>query len=269
MKNLLALSILFSITFISCNKGKNPGENTKETDEQIINKTAHFPLDSIKVNDSLQIVKNLSVGFQSTMLIFPTIKNKTLLDSIYAPQDICLETYSKASLTQALNEKKQEFFKEQKESLVNFKPEFAQNWNNNSDMKLFLRDNGFLTIQYSVDGYTGGAHGFYNETYKVFDLKNNRTVQLTDIVSNEDSKIWNPVLMDNFTHNDGDKGQVEMLLVKQIPLNNNFYFDKENLYFLYNQYEITAYAAGTVLIKIPLSDIKPLLTDEFKSRQNL
>ena len=75
--------------------------------------------------------------------------------------------------------------------------------------------------------------------------------------------------MDNFIQNDGDKGQVEMLLVKKIPLSNNFYFDDENLYFLYNQYEITAYAAGTVLIKIPFSDIKPLLTDAFKNRQNL
>ena len=45
-----------------------------------------------------------------------------------------------------------------------------------------------------------------------------------------------------------------------------FYFDKENLYFLYNQYEITAYAAGPVLIKIPFSDIKLMVKPEFLKR---
>jgi hypothetical protein len=72
--------------------------------------------------------------------------------------------------------------------------------------------------------------------------------------------------MDNFLKNDAGKGQSEMLLVKEISPNNNFYFDKENLYFLYNQYEITAYAAGPVLIKIPFSDIKLMVKPEFLKR---
>ena len=75
--------------------------------------------------------------------------------------------------------------------------------------------------------------------------------------------------MNNFLNGDLENGQAEMLLVKEIPLNNNFYFDQENLYFLYNQYEITAYAAGTVLIKIPFTEIKPLLTPEFKASLKL
>ncbi|QOW09275.1 DUF3298 domain-containing protein [Kaistella flava (ex Peng et al. 2021)] len=268
MKNFLALSILFSIAFVSCDKTKTSAESLKDKGEQIT-KADHFSADSIKVNDSLKIDKNLTLHFQSKILAFPTIKNKALLDSIYAPKKIHLADYSKTNLTAALDQKKQEFFDEEKESLKDYKPEFAQNWDNNSHMKVFSKENDFLTIQYTGDGYTGGAHGYYYENYKVFDLKNNKTVHLEDIVSNQDSKIWNPILMDNFTQNDGDKGQVEMLLVNEIPLNNNFYFDKEYLYFLYNQYEITAYAAGTVLIKIPLSDIKPLLADEFIRRQGL
>ena len=72
--------------------------------------------------------------------------------------------------------------------------------------------------------------------------------------------------MDNFLKNDAGKGQSEMLLVKEISPNNNFYLDKENLYFLYNQYEITAYAAGPVLIKIPFSDIKLMVKPEFLKR---
>ena len=269
MKNILVLSLLILVAFVSCEKGKTATESTTEASTETLNNAKSFSVDSIKVNDSLKIDKNLTVAFQSTILVFPTIKNKVLLDSIYAPEEIRLEEYSKVNLTEALNKKKKDYDDEQKASLKDYTPEFAQNWYRNSDMKMFSHVNDFLTVQYSGDGYTGGAHGYYFENYKVFDLKNNKTVQLSDIALDQNSKLWNKILMDNFIQNDGDRGQVEMLLVDKIPLNNNFYFDKENLYFLYNQYEITAYAAGPVLIKIPLSDIKPLLTDEFINRQGL
>ena len=268
MKNIVALSIIISFAFGSCDKQNNVPGNSTETSSSG-SKVGKFLVDSINLNDSLKVDKNLTASFQSKVLVFPTIKNKALLDSIYAPKDILLENYSKANLTTALNKKKTEYYDEQKETLKDYKPEFAQNWNNHSDMKVISNENQFLTLQYTGDGYTGGAHGYYFENYKVFDLKNNKTVQLADVVSNQDSVLWDKILMDNFLKNDSENGQAEMLLVDQIPLNNNFYFDKENLYFLYNQYEITAYAAGPVLIKIPLSDIKPLLTEDFINRQEL
>ncbi len=267
MKNFLAISILLAITFISCDKGKTTEETSTETAP--MNKVENFSVDSLKVNDSLEIDKNLSVSFKSKVLFFHTVKDKALLDSIFAPEKIHLEEYSRENLTAVLNQKKKEFYDEQKEGLKDWKPDFKQNWNRNSDMNVFSNENDFMTIQYTSDSYTGGAHGYYYETYKVFDLKNKKTVQLTDVATDIDSKIWDKILMDNFLQNDSENGQAEMLLVKEIPLNNNFYFDKEYLYFLYNQYEITAYAAGPVLIKIPFSDIKPFLTAEFIKRQGL
>ena len=269
MKNFLTLSILLSLTVMSCEKGKSTTETSTEMGEQMTTKTDKLPVDSIKVEDSLKVDKNLTVNFESKLLVFPTLKNKSILDSIYGSNQIHLDEYSKANLAESLKKKQSEFYDQQKEALTNWKPEFAQNWYSNSNMKMISNDNDFLTIQYTQDGYTGGAHGYYNEFYKVFDLKNNKTVQLSEIITNKDSALWQPILMDNFIKNDAGKGQAEMLLVKEIPINDNFYFDKENLYFLYNQYEITAYAAGPVLIKIPLSDIKPLLTDDFLKRQNL
>lgn len=76
---------------------------------------------------------------------------------------------------------------------------------------------------------------------------------------------WNKILMKNFKNPD----QKEMLLVDKIPVNNNFYFDSQNITFVYNQYEITAYAAGVVEISIPFSELKPYLKPEFISRNNI
>lgn len=269
MKNLIAISIFISLGLVSCTKEKNTEKSTDPSSATIVNTSENWSVDSIQVKDSLKVDKNLTLGFESKLLVFKSIGNKTLLDSIYAPQHIQLAQYSKTKLGEALNGKKTAYYKEQKKSLKDFTPNFPQNWINNSDMKVFSKENDFLTIQYTGEGYTGGAHGYYYENYKVFDLKNNTTVQLTEVVSKTDSSLWDKILMDNFLQNDASKEQAEMLLVKDIPLNNNFYFDKEFLYFLYNQYEITAYAAGTVLIKIPLSDIKPLLTKTFIERQGL
>ncbi|MBU8881902.1 RsiV family protein [Kaistella sp. DKR-2] len=269
MKNITALSSLFILLFLSCTKPEKSTSVQAEKTETNKAVTNVFDTDSVKIHDSLKIDRNLTAAFQSTVLFFPNLKNKTLLDSIYSTANIKLKAYSKASLLAELNLQKQTFYEGTKESLQDWKPDFKQTWNQTSDMKLFSTLNDYMTLQYTSSGYTGGAHGYYNELYKVFDVKNNRTIQLTDVLKVRDAKIWGRILMDHFLKNDLEKGQAKMLLVKEIPLNNNFYFDKEHLFFLYNQYEIAAYAAGPVLIKIPFSEIKPFLNADFRNKMNL
>ena len=59
------------------------------------------------------------------------------------------------------------------------------------------------------------------------------------------------------------------MLVDKIELNNNFYFDQNKITFVYNQYEITAYAAGVVYITLNFKDIKEQLKPEFISRYKI
>ena len=132
-------------------------------------------------------------------------------------------------------------------------------------MKVFSNQNDILTISYENDGFSGGAHGYYNILFKNFDLKTNAVIQLSDIFKDINKVDWNKILMKNFKNPD----QKEMLLVDKIPVNNNFYFDSQNITFVYNQYEITAYAAGVVGISIPFSELKPYLKPEFISRNNI
>lgn len=269
MKNFFTISTLLLLFLISCNQEKKSVKSSSQMTENTVSAPEKFTTDSIKVDDSLKIDKNLTVAFKSKLLVFPQIKDSILLDSIYAKEQIHASNYSKANLIKELQAKKNQFYQETKDGLKDYKPDFKQTWSNNSDMNIFSNKNDLLTIKYSGDGFTGGAHGYYYEFYKVFDLKNNKTLHLSDILSEQNPKIWSRILMDNFLKNDLEKGQAEMLLVKEIPLNENFYLGDNYLYFLYNQYEITAYAAGPVLIKVPFSAIKPLLKSEFKTRLGL
>ncbi|WP_226064948.1 DUF3298 and DUF4163 domain-containing protein [Kaistella polysaccharea] len=266
MRNFIVFSFSAFIFLMGCNQKKTINTDLNAEIAPLNDSIASFVIDSVAVQDSVKITENLTAAFHSKMLVFPSLSNKRVLDSIYSVENIHLNSYSAENITDSLKAKKDKFFRDTKESIKEWNPDFKQTWTNNSNMKLFSNTNGFLTIKYTGDGFTGGAHGYYYEKYKVFDLKKNTTLQLSDILKNQNAEIWGRILMDHFLKNDLGKGQSEMLLVKEIPLNTNFYFDENNLFFLYNQYEIIAYAAGPVLIKIPLSDIKPFLNAEFKKR---
>lgn len=269
MKKNLALTSAAFLAFFNCTKTEKQISESSVKPHSLEVSTPIFTIDSVKVNDSLKVDENLTTAFQSKVLVFPNISNKTVLDSIYSPINIKLESYAKDQISEALKKQQNDFYKSSEKILEEWKPDVKQTWEQNSNMKLFSTLENFITIQYTSNGYTGGAHGYYNEIYKVFDVKTNKTIQRSDILKVQDPKIWSRILMDHFLKNDLEKGQAEMLLVKEIPLNSNFYFDKDHLYFLYNQYEIAAYAAGPVLIKIPFSEIKPFLNDEFKTKLKL
>ena len=40
----------------------------------------------------------------------------------------------------------------------------------------------FSLFLYENDGFSGGAHGYYNILFKNFDLKTNAVIQLSDIL---------------------------------------------------------------------------------------
>jgi hypothetical protein len=257
MKKSIISTCVFIMLF-SCQKNTINENNTKDTEKLELQK---FTIDSVKVADSSAIYNNLTISFAQQLLVFREIKDKVLLDSIYKPAVIFATDFDKKSLQNILNHKAKEHFVTTKRE-NDFVPEAKQTWDQESKMKLISNTNNILTISYSIGGYTGGAHGFYNETYKVFDLENNKVIHQEDIFNNTKDTRWSTILMNHFNNKD----QKEMLLEKNIPLNNNFFFDKDKITFVYNQYEITAYAAGVVYISIPFKEIEKELTLNFKEK---
>ena len=261
--NTVGLALLLGI-FCSCSKTESPKiSKTDQTKEVVVAEKLPFTVDSIKVEDSLKISSTLTSGFKSKILIFPSITDKALLDSIYVNTGIRTNNYSKESLLKELDKLKLAQFDSTKVESKDYMPEYKQTWNNVNDMMVVSRDKDFLTLKYTNYKDTGGAHGYEAQTLKVFDLKNNKTVQLQDIAS--ENIDWNKILTTSLKKN-VPREQQEMLLVDKIPANNNFYFDDKNLYFVYNQYEIAAYAAGRITIPIPWAELKPYLNPQFKER---
>ncbi len=272
MKNtiaVLALSTFF--LFSACKKAEN--NNLNETETAVPEK---FTVDSVKISDSTKLSDSLTIKYSSTKLLFPTIKDKALLDSIYFTEKN-IGDFSREGLQNYLQKSKNIYFnrlrKDSKEWISDIS--FSQEWYSDTGMKVKSNTNDYLQIEYFWASYEGGAHDNYGYSERVFDLQNNKKLELKDITSIPKEKL-EALLMKNINKtNSGatdEKGEVnnsEMLLVDKIPATENFYFDDKKLYFHYSPYEITAFAAGDITIPISWSELKGTLTPEFTKRMKI
>ncbi|WP_084086303.1 RsiV family protein [Chryseobacterium sp. YR221] len=274
MKNtitVLALSSFF--VFTACKKNESTGPATEKSDYK---ESGKLIVDSVKVSDSTKITDSLKVKYTSKLLVFPELKDKTLLDSIYF-QNKDIKDFSKTGLQNYLENEKIRYFSSVKNDNKDWLSDitYAQDWYTSSYMNLISNTNGYMHIQYVGSGYEGGAHDNYGFSERVFDLKKNKKLELKDITSMPKAKI-EAILMKNINNiNSGTsdaEGEVknsEMLLVEKIPANNNFYFDQKNLYFHYSPYEIAAFAAGDITIPISWEELGVTLNAEFKERMKI
>lgn len=273
MKNIVAALALSTLMIVSCKKTENSSTDTVTNDTVQANT---FTVDSVKVNDSLQLSDSLKVKYSSAMLVFPNIKDRTLLDSIYF-EEKNISDFSKSGLRAAIEKNKNEYFntikKDSKDWISDMN--FSQEWYSDTGMNLKSRINDYIHIQYVWGSYEGGAHDNYGFSERVFDLKNNKKLQLKDITTMPKAKI-EAMLLKNInkinsgtTDNTGAVNNSEMLLVDVIPATENFYFDEKNLYFHYSPYEIAAFAAGDITIPVSWKELKGAINPEFERRMGI
>jgi hypothetical protein len=274
MKNTIAvLAVSSFLAFSACKKAENKAITSDKTE---IVQPEKFEMDSVKVNDSTKIADSLSVRFASKLLVFPTLKEKKLLDSIYF-HEANISDFSKKGLQAYLDKKKNEYVNSVKSESKDWISDvsYVQNWYTNSYMDLISNENDYMHIQYIWSSYEGGAHDNYGYSERIFDLKNNKKLELKDVTSMPKSKL-EALLMKNInkvksgtTDADGEVKNSEMLLVEVIPATGNFYFDQKNLYFHYSPYEIAAFAAGDIVIPVSWEELKGTLKTEFKERMKI
>lgn len=274
MKNTIAvLAVSSLLAFSSCKKGENI---TASSDKTEISELEKFTVDSVKVSDSSKVADSLTVSFTSRILVFPTLKDKKLLDSIYFDNK-AIKDFSKKGLQAYLDNEKNKYFQSIKSDSKDWISDisYAQKWYSDSHMKLVSNDNDYMHIRYVWSSYEGGAHDNYGFSERVFDLKNNKKLELKDITSMPKAKL-EAILMKNInkigsgtTDSEGEVKNSDMLLVEVIPATDNFYFDQKNLYFHYSPYEITAFAAGDIVIPVSWQELKGTLNTEFKERMKI
>jgi hypothetical protein len=268
-KSVLFFVMAASLFFISCKKEKTPTEKNVIA-EKVPEK---FIVDSVLVEDSAKISDKLGLSYHSEVLIYPSIKDKPLLDSIYFMYK-GISNYSEKGVEDFLQKDRTKYFDETKKQSKVWISDlgYHQNWYTSFKMKQISHQNDFLQIEYLSAAYQGGAHDNYWFSNRVFDLKNEKKLVLSDITTMPNAKL-SQILRKNLdkkpsgtTDSKGDVNNSKMLLVEVIEPNENFYFDDKNLYFHYSPYEIAAFAAGDIVIPVSWQDLKGTLKPEFISR---
>ncbi len=257
---------LFLIIIFAC---KEIGVKKKNLESDTYSK---LTVDSVLEEDSTKISDSLMVRYSSKLLWLPGLENKKLLKEIYSGKNIT--DFSKEGLQKFLTDEKTKLYDRLKTNYSAIKSK--QNWQYVSQMDLKMNKNDFLYIQYYDNRSEEEAKEQYRYQEKVFDLRNNEKLKLSDIVSLSKEEILEllrtnldkTTMMQQMKKYD-EKGY-EVLSSANIPVTENFYFDDNNLYFHYNMNEISKnYDIGDIIIPVSWEDLSGNLKTDFKERMKI
>lgn len=137
-----------------------------------------------------------------------------------------------------------------------------------TDRILLAYHNGYLaTFAKFTYLYSGGAHGNYSTRFISVDLAGKKQLQLSDVLTPTGQKQLVPLLAkalrSQFSLKPTD-ALSEVLFENKIAPNNNFYVTQKGIGFVYNPYEIAAYALGEINLFVPFKSLQNGLQPAFQ-----
>lgn len=254
MKNLLALLILFTIA--ACQSGRNKKEiedqKTPATD------TLTYTYDSLKVYS-----KNLPKNNQNqtdtakATISYPVFQNDTLNQFIkrkvfnyFAPEE---RATSYQEIANSFIKGYDDFVKTNKDT--------QQFWFLTIKINVIKQSDNYLALKYIHSDYSGGAHGNTTISYLNYNPKTNKEITLDSLI--QPGKMQTLVNTAEHIFRKNEKlSPTESLEGKyffdkgKFSLAKSFYVSDKGLVFLYNPYEIKAYAEGYTELIIPFTTVK-------------
>ncbi|WP_073290244.1 RsiV family protein [Chryseobacterium polytrichastri] len=267
-KAVIMLAVSFFIMLYTC---REVGIKNKHLQSDI---PVNFITDSVIEEDLANIFDSLTVKYSSQLLVFPSIKDKTLLQNIYDKKNIT--DFTKEGLAKYLEAQKRELYSKLKKTTKLTHLKHLQKWEKTSQMNIKFNENQYLHIQYYESMFIGGVYNYYNYTERVFDLNGNKELKLQDITSMSKDRL-SEILNKNIDKTTMmqqmkkyDVLEYNTLLTKKVPMTTNFYFDENNLYFHYNTDEIAeGYSIGDIIIPISWNELGSTLNLKFKKRMKI
>lgn len=142
---------------------------------------------------------------------------------------------------------------------------FQYNRDLSKSVQVVFNTTNLLSIGFSLYEYTGGAHGMYGVTYKVYDLLSKKHITLKHLFKPGTEVALKALLIDyakqNYSLTAAQKLTEAGFFENTLPLTSNFYLTHKTVTFTYMPYEVAPYAMGMVSVTIPYEKLKPLLKE--------
>ncbi len=179
------------------------------------------------------------------------------------------QSYTNLSVENLQKTLRDSFFAGYRETLKDEKPEEAgatMNYAESSSVSVLFNEKDLLSLGFEVYNYSGGAHGSFGTGLASYDLTEKKALKLTDVFLPKFEKTLDAALTGAAKQKLGLKKNQKLSTYyfdDAIKHTSNFCITPKGALFLYNPYEIAAYAYGQVELFIPFSSVKNIVNPRF------
>ena len=138
-------------------------------------------------------------------------------------------------------------------------------WKDNTNLLIRYNANGLLSYSVESTQYSGGAHGGTTFRNSVIDLNTGEIIGEEDLFTEASLPLINDIILrklesQNKLKSPEELEQIGYFDVSQIAQYKNFYLTNDGLVYTFNEYEIAAYAVGTIEVKLTFQDLEGFVT---------
>jgi hypothetical protein len=266
-RNLVFFSILALVLVltVSCKKKTVKEEAQVHFESLAMNEKHHLNNDTNNPALNISLKLEYPAKFSDT-IVLDKIRKDILTD--FLPDIDKNITDPKLAMSAYIKEYVNFFEKSEKGSIDAGKfdednqPEYA--WWDNEKMVLRYNDNNILSYTISSDRYTGGAHDGKNFLNTSINLKTGERITEEDLFTEASRPLISEIILKKImemhqAEKPEDLEQIGFFDVTEIGMNKNFYITDKGITYTYNQYEIAAYAVGTIEVFLSYKDISGFL----------
>jgi len=265
-KNFIATALLLLVvTVVSCKK--KTSEEEKPVVFHTLKMEEKYHLKNNDKNPVLSVVLNLPFpDSYPNPKILKKIQTAILTDffqnsdSIDTEPEVAMKRYIKERVR--LYEESEEIIQDENEQDGEGGSQVA--WWDNETMLVRFNAKGLLSYTVESAQFSGGAHGGTIYRNSVISLKTGERLAEEDLFTEESRPLINEIILkklmtQNDVNNAEDLAQIGYLDVSEIGQYKNFYLTTDGIVYTFNEYEIAAYALGTIEVKINYEDIANFL----------
>lgn len=256
---LFILALTGGWILASCNMIEPKDSAVEDTDTSVTAALGYQMIDTIREF----IVEDGNQGYVRIEIEFPHFYGPDYADDLN--RLIQAKLWAQARTTGRTWQEQMNFFVNQYKEMQT-ELGYTTPWTHKESLTIRRFDDQVLTLERDYSDYSGGAHGRHETHYYNFDVATGDTLLLDDLIKPGAMEALAALVDFHYREQEGLPAEASLakdgkLNVESIPLTENFALDEKGIRFFYNPYEIAAYAAGPIIIEVPMVDLQPYLKE--------
>jgi hypothetical protein len=265
MKKIL-VTLVAATVLCACNNAKKTDkviDSASTTVTEASTDSLSYSYDSVKVYSKNKISPNkLITDTAKAVIIYPVFRDQAINKFL---ENRIIGIAGKQDIHKNFKELASGFIKEY-DTYIGQNKGNEETWFQKIDLQVKTNYPNYLSALLIFSDYKGGAHPNYLFTYFNYNPKTYETITLDSIITADGMPKLRAIAENIFRRDENlapnaslSEGYFFTDGVFSLP--ETFTLTKEGIKFLYNPYEIKAYAAGTTELVIPFSKIRDIMKD--------